>query len=272
MKYKLLISDFDGTLARSDGTISPKTRNTIARFQQKGGIFAVCTGRMLPSILPRLKELGINSGLVVAFQGATVYEIQTGRLLKDEAYHADDAIPVIQTLERERLHFHVYTLDRFFANQRDEMLSVYEKLSGVTANIVTNELISTLVLREKLRVVKILVMLPPHEREALMCKLLKQLGESYYVTCSHEWMIEIMPKGQNKGEAVRFLSTYYGIPMGEIAAVGDQLNDLPMLHNAGGKYTVENGTDELKEIAQTIPSNDNDGVAYALEQIMEDCE
>lgn len=83
-------------------------------------------------------------------------------------------------------------------------------------------------------------------------------------------MIEIMPKGQNKGEAIRFLSEYYGIPVDQIAAVGDQLNDLPMLEAAGGKFTVKNGADELKAIAEVIPSNEEDGVAYLLEKITED--
>lgn len=270
MKYDLFISDFDGTLVREDGTISHRTREGIARFREKGGIFAVCTGRMLPSVLPRLKELGISDGLVVAFQGATVYDIATGKLLKDDAFSDGEALPIIRLLEEGGHHFHVYTQDALYVNQRDDMLKVYERLSGMQATVITDELLSSFTERNDLRVVKLLIMLEPSGRKALMEKLEASLGEKYYVTCSHPWMIEIMPKGQNKGAAIGFLSEYYGIPVDKIAAVGDQLNDLPMLEAAGGKFTVKNGADELKAIAEVVPSNDEDGVAYLLKKITEE--
>ena len=66
MKYPLFLSDFDGTLVRSDGTISEGNQRAIAAYRKAGVTFAVCTGRMLTSILPRLKELGIEDGLVSA--------------------------------------------------------------------------------------------------------------------------------------------------------------------------------------------------------------
>ena len=55
MKYPLFLSDFDGTLVRSDGTTSEGNKRAIAAYRKAGGTFAVCTGRMLSSILPRLK-------------------------------------------------------------------------------------------------------------------------------------------------------------------------------------------------------------------------
>ena len=60
MKYKVFLSDFDGTLVRGDGTISKRTVEAIEAYRKRGGIFAVCTGRMPSSILPRLQELGID--------------------------------------------------------------------------------------------------------------------------------------------------------------------------------------------------------------------
>ena len=81
MKYDLFISDFDGTLVRADGTISEHTKEVIAKYREQGGIFTVCTGRMVPSILPRARELGITSGPVIAFQGSVVYDMGTEQVL-----------------------------------------------------------------------------------------------------------------------------------------------------------------------------------------------
>ena len=50
MKYKIFISDFDGTLVRDDGTVSEKNKAAICRYREQGGVFAVCTGRMTPAI------------------------------------------------------------------------------------------------------------------------------------------------------------------------------------------------------------------------------
>ena len=55
MKYDVFLSDFDGTLVRSDGTVSETNKAAIARYRAAGGIFAIVTGRMLAAIMPRLK-------------------------------------------------------------------------------------------------------------------------------------------------------------------------------------------------------------------------
>lgn len=58
INYPLIISDFDGTLLRSDGTIAPETKLAIDGYIAAGGKFGICTGRMTGSILPRRKSSG----------------------------------------------------------------------------------------------------------------------------------------------------------------------------------------------------------------------
>ena len=264
MKYKLFISDFDGTLVHSDGTISARTKEAIARYTAAGGIFAVCTGRMLRSILPRLKELGIEEGLVVAYQGAMIADIKSGKLLKDEGFAFEDALKVIRLLEADGQHIHVYADDILYSNRDDELLRIYEKICGVKGEV-AQELLSDMVAAKRMNVTKILAMTAPDVRDGLREKLSRALGEGFFVTTSSEWLVEVMPAGQSKASAVDFLSEYYKVPHGDIAAIGDQLNDLPMLQRAGGKFAVKNGETELKVGAIEVPSNDDDGVAFAIE-------
>ena len=138
MKYPLFLSDFDGTLVRSDGTISEGNKRAIAAYRKAGGTFAVCTGRMLTSILPRLKELGIEDGLVIAYQGATIADVATGALVKDDGFSAEDALRVVRLLEENGRHVHVYTVNDLYANRRDEALEIYEHICGVRATIVSD--------------------------------------------------------------------------------------------------------------------------------------
>lgn len=81
INYGLIVSDFDGTLIDDNQQILPEVREAIEKYIAAGGVFAVCTGRMLSSILPRVRELGLK-GLVIAYQGTVIADIETGKLLK----------------------------------------------------------------------------------------------------------------------------------------------------------------------------------------------
>ncbi len=267
MKYQLFLSDFDGTLVRADGGISEENKRAIARYRAAGGTFVVVTGRMLSSILPRLGELGLKEGLVVAYQGATIADIATGKLLKNECFSPSGALAAVRALEAEDHHIHVYTPEGLFANRRDEMLAVYEHICGVRGEVVEGGLSNWLQERQP-SVIKVLAMLEPERKGALKARLEREMGREYFVTCSADWLVEIMPAGQSKAAAVEFLSRYYHVPKERIAAIGDQLNDLPMLQEAAGKFTVANGQEELKQIARVMPSNEENGVAAALEIAM----
>lgn len=264
MKYPLFLSDFDGTLVRSDGTISEGNKRAIAAYRKAGGTFAVCTGRMLTSILPRLKELGIEDGLVIAYQGATIADVATGKLVKDDGFSREDALRVVRLLEENGRHVHVYTVNDLYANRRDEALEIYEHICGVRATIVSDMSLADFVEKNNLRVVKALAMVPPEARNALMTELQDRLGEAFVVTCSAAILVEVMPKEQTKAAAVDFLSQKYSIPAEKIAAIGDQLNDLPMILRAGGKFAVSNAAQPLKDAAHVVADFEQDGVAEAL--------
>lgn len=266
MKYSVFLSDFDGTLVRKDGTVSQKNLSAIRAYREKGGTFAVVTGRMTASILPRLKELGLD-GVVCAYQGAAIADIGTGKLLRDEAFGREEALRVIRYLEGERLHIHVYTADEFYSNSDDELLRQYERICGVKGKVERG--LSDMVASKAVRVVKVLAMVPPSEREAVFERARCALP-GIYVTCSSSRLVEFMPEGQNKAQAVEFLSGYFRVPREKIAAIGDQLNDLPMLGAAGGRFAVANAEPRLKENAVVVSSCEEDGVAEAIAYAMGD--
>jgi len=265
MRYRLFISDFDGTLVRADGTVSKRTQDTISRYVRAGGVFAVCTGRALTSILPRVRELGIK-GLVAAFQGSVIADIETGKIIRKSCISTEDAVTVLQAMEKRDLHIHAYTTEEYFVNKDDELLAQYERVCGISGTVIEGELLSKMTEREHIAPVKILAAVDPKDRIPLARELQAELGEKFFVTCSADCLVEVIPHTENKGEAVKFLSKHYGVPISKTAAIGDQLNDLPMLEAAGGKFAVENAQEELKEIATVTPSVEDDGVAYALEE------
>ncbi len=265
MKYRLFLSDFDGTLVRSDGSVSERNIKAIAAYRSAGGIFAVVTGRMLASIRPRLFELGLSDGLVVAFQGAQVADIRTGRLLKDGGFAEEETLGILRFLEENDLHIHIYAGESMYVNRRNALLEMYERITRVKG-ILSDMPLSDYVKAHHLKVIKMLVMCDPADRPRVEELLSRRFGSEYYVTCSSPYLVEIMPKGESKAAAVPFLSEYYKIPVSEIAAIGDQKNDIPLVQAAGGKFAVANAVEELRSIATVVPSFEEDGVAYAIEK------
>ncbi len=263
MRYPLFLSDFDGTLVRADGTISRKNIQTIAKYRQAGGIFAVVTGRMLRSILPRLKELGLEGGIVAAYQGGMIADVATGQILCNEGFSAREAAEIVGFLEEEDLHAHVYSGDVLYCNRNDGYLEAYERICGVKG-VVLQEPLSSFVLREGRTVNKVLAMLPPEEKNALIARLKERFGDRTDVTTSNDFLVEALPAGVSKARAVEFLTNYCRIPAERAAAIGDQLNDLPMICAVGGRFAVGNAQRELKEIATAVASCEEDGVAEAL--------
>ena len=175
MKYKMFVSDFDGTLVRKDGTVSEENRRAIEAFRKKGGVFAVCSGRMLPSILPRVRELGLG-GIVGAIQGAILAEIDTGKIIRCNAFSPLCALRAVTAAERRGLHTHIYTEDQFYSNMDDVFLEFYEKICGVRAER-PREPLSSLLSGLK-PIVKVIVMLEKEKRDGVYRELKEELGQA----------------------------------------------------------------------------------------------
>lgn len=264
MQYSLICSDFDGTLLRSDGKVGERTVKAIAAFQERGGVFAVCTGRMLPAILPEVKKLGLT-GLVASFNGSLISDIESGKILRFDGFAPKEAASLLRELEKENLRLHAYSADTLFVNYRDEFLSLYEKACHVTGQ--QKPCLSAFIAGVEFIVPKIVIVIEPEREEELFSRVTEKFGGEYYVTTSSTFLIEISPKGHDKGSAIRFLSEYYSIPIEKSLALGDQFNDLPMLEAAGKGVAVGNAAEELKRKADLVTvSNDEDAVGVIIEQ------
>lgn len=264
INYPLIITDFDGTLTGSDGKIAPETRNAIDAYVSAGGRFCVCTGRMTSSILPRVKELGL-SGLVASYQGAVISDIQSGKILVDGYISKEETSKICGVFELFDLHTHVYDLERFYVNREDEALKAYEKLCGVKGELVTNEPLSAFVSRTGLRARKILAMVGKEEKFHVYQRLSAILGDEFNVTYSAANLVEVTRKAYSKGSAVKFMADYYGIPIERTVAVGDNLNDLPMLETAGIGIAVANADPTLKDKAIALEyTNDENAIGTVI--------
>ena len=84
------------------------------------------------------------------------------------------------------------------------------------------------------------------------------------------FMCELAPAGVTKWSAVRRLASEWGIADGEICAVGDDVNDIPMIRSAGLGVAMGNAVPEVKAAADRIaPTHDNDGLVEVVAWLFE---
>lgn len=265
LNCKLIVSDFDGTLIDDKQQIPPAVKTAIDEYIENGGIFAVCTGRMLRSILPQVRGLGLK-GLVVAYQGSVIAEIESGKIIKRNGMSYEDTSEICRTLEELNQPVNIYADNDLYTNipKDNEYLQLYERVVCVEAEYIDGKM-SEFVETNKLFCQKVAVLVDKNRRDTLYEALRARLGDKFDVTCSAKELVEVSPLTDNKGEALKYLAEYYNIPLEKTVAAGDNLNDLSMVKVAGTGVAVANADPLLKAEAKFISVSNNDG---ALAQII----
>lgn len=262
---KLIVSDFDGTLANSANEVPDGVKNAINKYVADGGIFAVCTGRILPSILPRVREIGLK-GLVIACQGAVIADIESGKILRNAVFAEGETAEICAFLESIDTNVQAYFTDGFYSDLPDgeKHLKLYEDIIGVKARH-SDKPLSKVAQAGGFN--KVATLCRPDEQEELYKKIRQKFGGRFDVTCSAKVLIEISPAGETKGAAVKFLSAHYGVPIEKCCAVGDNLNDLSMIEAAGVGVAVGNAVEGLKAAADCVAVTNNEGaVKWVIEK------
>lgn len=267
LNCKLIVSDFDGTLANSQNEVSAENIAAINQYVSDGGIFAVCTGRILPSILPRVRQMGLK-GLVIACQGSVVADIESGKIIRNIKLSSEQTSYICAQLEAIEANVQAFTDEGFYTDipADSEHLKLYEEITGITAKH-TDIPVSDYILQHNISCQKVATLVAYEEQAELFEKLKAIFGDEFEVTCSAKVLIEITPVGENKGTALEFLSAHYGIPRERTCAVGDNLNDLPMIEAAGCGVAVGNAAPALKERAKILTvTNDENAVANVIKE------
>ncbi len=266
LNAKLIVSDFDGTLITSDQRILPEVRDAITKYVNDGGIFAVCTGRILASILPRVRFLGLK-GLVIACQGTVIADIESGKYIRCGGLAPNETYEVCSAIEELGHPVNAYSGDGFISSipEDNKYLKIYEDIIGVKADHVGMP-VSRYILENNIICQKIAVLCTPEDRVPLYNCLREKFSQKYDVTCSADVLVEVSPIGATKGGALKFLAEHYSIDIGDTVAIGDNLNDLSMIEVAGVGVAVGNGVAELKSKAKFVACTNDEG---AVKQVIE---
>ncbi len=265
INYGLIVSDFDGTLVKRNGEIPLKNKEAIEKYIADGGKFAISTGRMHYGILSRAQELGLQ-GAISCCQGAVIIDAQSGELLLNGTLDNATTVAVCRKMEELNLHIHLYGDKEYYSNMDDDALKAYEEAVRMKATLVTDKPLSKFVEETGICAYKLLVMIEPNKAPQIMQELEKAGFEGCEITQSAKFLVEVINAKYSKGTAVEFLAKYYGVPLEKTIAVGDQLNDVPMIQKAGLGIAVKNADERLKQQAVVIDYTNEDGAIAEIIQ------
>jgi len=267
--YRLLVVDVDGTLLDKDGAISAEDKNALARASNLGIKVSLSTGRAIQACLQIIKQLSLN-GYHIFFDGALVSNPEN-----DEEVYVH---PVSQELVRQAIEFahlndinlDLFSATHYFIERESWVSDIRREFFGIQPTIVDfNKL------WQKERIIKgNLVVFSAEERakaDRFRRHFAGRLNFSSSGTPAYPGVdfINVIALEVSKGEALRALVSFLGIPLAEVMAIGDGANDVSLLSTAGLAVAMGNASDELKAVADYVTLDvDHSGVAEAIKRFL----
>lgn len=264
-KYKLLVVDIDGTLLNRQGKISPADVAAINHATQAGVQVVLSTGRVPQACHWILKELGLD-GYHIFFDGALVINPETGHEVYAEPISGELVRQTTEFARRQALHYDIFSSTKYFIEHDDWAVEIrrhFFRLEPVMADF--DEISRTE------RIIKGTVIVRPGEEATLATDFqdhfLGRLAFSWTNTPAYPDVsfINVISPQVSKGKALEELCRRLGVELAEVVAIGDGVNDVSLLKNAGLAVAMGNSPEALRAVAHKITSDvEHSGVAEAI--------
>ncbi|WP_368250546.1 Cof-type HAD-IIB family hydrolase [Enterococcus sp. 2201sp1_2201st1_B8_2201SCRN_220225] len=263
---KLIAIDLDGTLLNNKKEVSAANKAALAKAKEQGVKIVICTGRPLRAIRPYLKELNLEEpgDYSITFNGGLVQANDTGEVMEKAALSFDQVKELLQLGRELSLPIDVLSEEIVWIVPTDpEHPSIYRQLNPLLDYRDTTEA----ALDPSALYNKIVVAYEQGYLDQQITKIPASIRTKYEVIKTRDVLLEFMPKGITKAYGIQLLIEDLGIEPGEVMAIGDEENDLPMIEFAGIGVAMENAVPQVKATADVLTaSNEADGVAQVIEK------
>lgn len=258
--HAAILTDLDGTLFNSNGEVSRDDRAAIREFTDRGGLFAIATGREPNNARRFLPDLPIN-GPSIVLNGAAVYDFTREQYLDTVLIDKEAALDVLLFCQQQGLPLdqQVYTTEGiFYASPLDVADPGFLRIHQPTSCLPLTELAGKdwfkLVLLE--RELDALAPMRAYLKQAEYDHRLSLVEGTTDVVKVGKYQ-ELLPLGVHKGTgmaAIRRLPVYAGRTL---FAVGDYWNDMELLQSADVPCAPGNAIEEIKSVCAHILTSHN---------------
>jgi len=277
-RFRLLALDVDGTLLDGDGVLRSRTVQALARAARAGIRPVICTGRRYRRARSIALELGLDAP-IVCNSGALVKRPSDHATLWRAEFDEPTLGEVFRLFREAELHAVSFT-DRamgeadFLATHYptgDALFDEYVTLNLPHAEVHRAWLQGAVLAADHFHVCAVgdraaMLRFETAVQQALpgRVRTFVQKSPRYQGT-----MCEILPIEASKWSAVLHLAALWGIDASAICAVGDDMNDVPMIQGAGFGVAMGHAPDAVLAVADHVTADHhNDGVSVLIDEIL----
>ena len=256
--HRILLFDLDGTLLKTDKTISDKTLAAVRASREKGCIIGISTSRSESN--SRKFTGALAPDIIISSGGAMV--TLNGEVIVAEEFSGSETADIISAAREicGDINITADTADKnaeYFMNcelPEDELKKSWGKAIYDDFNDF------------KRPALKLCFEIKDENKAKALADRLD------YCDCIHftdgDWY-KFTKKGVTKETAIEKLCAHIGITSADMTAFGDDLADIGMLKMCGTGVAMGNALDEVKAAADVvIGTNDEDGIAEYLETML----
>lgn len=253
---QMIATDLDGTLLAGKSNLPEENIRALKRAMNAGVRVVLSSGRIIEAMTALAEKIGVNSPLIV-YNGAMVYDPNTDEILYGKTIPCAAAVEALQYIERSGVHVQACPGRGYFFPEENAWTAYYQDKVGPRGQAIHQPLSRWL----KDDVYKLLCLGESAFLERLAGELAPKFPDISFIK-SGETHLEVVRKGVDKSDGLRFLGQRLGIAPEEILAFGDEQNDLGMLDYAGEGYLMENAPAGISRSEYKIaPKNTDCGVA-----------
>ena len=256
--YKLVVSDFFGTLINSEEAISLSTMIELDRIRNNGILFCITTSKSARIVIDYDKDFPFID-YVVAFNGSYVFDLINNKVLYDKSLGISIVKKIYKIFKNNDLCFYTLNNCNYTGNYYDKDFS--KKINNI----------DDFFLEYKKGIYKIKVVFDTNKECMKAVKKLKEIELNIDIYSKEEndkFIIEITNSICSKLSGVEVICKKKKISLEEVLAICSSVSSLDLVKKVGYGCSVSNGFDKLKKYSKKITSsNEENGVEKIIKEM-----
>ena len=256
-------------LVSKNGTVSGEDKQALKQATETGVTVSLCTGRAPQGCRHLLKELSLD-GYHTFHDGAQVFNPETGHSLFNQPLKPEVIRQIIDWAHLQEMDIEIYSDTTFYGERENWTTQVHRDYFDIIPVITKYA-----GLIQKETIIKMQTVITNHDEAKKVAAFRKEFSDRCHFSpvTSPSFpgvdFINVLSPDVSKGKALGKLAAYLGIKKEEIIAIGDGLNDIPLVSAAGLGIAMGTAPDELKKTAKFVTASvEDNGVAKAVAKFL----